>query len=78
VDVGLLPGAAVIEALEAGAAAAQAMTADGRAIAAHLVLQGETHTVGTMPAPALGGDAKSDETTRTTTGLDQRRRAWPR
>lgn len=78
VDVGLLPDAAVIEALEAGAAAAQAMTADGRAVAAHLVLQGETRTVGTMPAAALGGDTKSDRTTRTPTGLDQRRRAWPR
>jgi len=76
VDVGLLPDAAVDEALDAGGAAAEAMAADGRIVAAHLVLQGETRTVGRMPAKALERSTKPDRTASKATGSDQRRRAW--
>jgi hypothetical protein len=76
VAVDALPDAAVIEALGAGAAAADAMAADGRIAAAHLVLQGNMRSVGQESAAALGKPAESDRTTITATGLDERRRAW--
>jgi ApbE superfamily uncharacterized protein (UPF0280 family) len=76
VDVGVLPDAAVIEALDAGAAVTQAMADNGRIVAAHLVLQGEMRSVGTVGTAALGTRDKTDRTTSKTTGLDERRRAW--
>lgn len=76
VAVDALPDAAVIEALDAGAAAADAMVADGHILAAHLVLQGNMRSVGHDGAAALGKPAESDRTTITATGLDERRRAW--
>jgi uncharacterized protein len=76
VDVGLLPDAVVDEALDAGAAAAEAMAADGRIVAAHLVLQGATRSLGHMAPLALGKPTKQDRTTSKATGSDQRRRAW--
>jgi len=76
VDVGVLPDAAVIEALEAGTAVAEAMAAGGLIIAAHLVLQGEMRSVGQTSAAALGKRTTSETTTNKATGLDERRRAW--
>jgi uncharacterized protein len=76
VDVGVLPDAAVSEALEAGAAVADAMAGGGHIVAAHLVLQGEMRSVGQTGAAALGKQTKSETTTNKATGLDERRRAW--
>jgi len=75
VAVGVLPDASVIEALAAGAAAAEAMAADGRIVAAHLVLQGGTRTVGALAA-ALEDRTRPDRTVSRGAGPDQRRRAW--
>jgi hypothetical protein len=76
VDVGVLPDAAVIEALDAGVAVAEAMAGNGHIAAAHLVLQGEMRSVGQTSAAALGKQTKSETTTNKATGLDERRRAW--
>ncbi|MDH3233252.1 MAG: UPF0280 family protein [Alphaproteobacteria bacterium] len=77
VDVGVLPDAAVIDALDAGTAAAQQMVAGGCILAAHLALQGEARTIGAAPQAALTGQAETNIATRRGTGLDKRRRAWP-
>jgi uncharacterized protein len=77
VEVGVLPDAAVIDALDAGAARAEDMVADGRIAAAHLTLQGESRAIGTAPPVALSDQAEPNRATRRVTGLDKRRRAWP-
>ncbi|HUT50743.1 MAG TPA: UPF0280 family protein [Alphaproteobacteria bacterium] len=77
VNVGVLPDAAVIAALDAGADAAKRMIAGGHILAAHLVLQGEVRTIGAAPLKALTDQAEPNIAATRSTGLDKRRRAWP-
>jgi len=76
VEVGVLPDAAVVEALDAGAGVAERMVGDGRIAAAHLVLQGEARAIGRAPLVALADRAELNINAGPRTGLDKRRRAW--